>query len=375
MAIYQRGKIWYVDYYEGKKRVKKAVGHKKTDAIAYLGKIQGAKKENRLFDMKKNYNFTFDELLERYIETFRDQKAFRSKMCNFPILRIYFSGKRLSDITSYDLQKFRNERKATPVKTGIERVFRDYKVKDISPKIQRERSVADVNRILSTLRHMFTKAVEWEMMEKSPFSKVKNLFYKENNRRLRFLTEDEEERLLFYCKDHLKPIVITALNTGMRKGEILKLKWPQIRNGFIYLHKTKTNESRQIPLNDTLNNLFKSLPVNIKSEYVFCDSEGKPYDDIKKSFNHALKKSCIEDFHFHDLRHTFASRLVMRRASLKAVQELLGHKDIKMTMRYAHLSEDFKRDAVKLLDGNVNQGSPKIVPKGVATEKVGSLNI
>jgi len=361
MAIFQIGKVWYVDYYTGKgkdiKRVREAVGHKKTDAIARLGKIQAAKRENRLFDMKKEYNCTFDDLLERYQEAFKDQKYFETKKYFFLVYKKFFSGRLLSEITPYDLERFRNERKATPVKSGIENIPKGYKIKKSFPKPKRERSVADVHRSLSVLRHMFSKAVEWEMMENNPFSKVKNLFYKENNKRLKFLTENEERMLLLHCKNHLKPIVITALNTGMRRGEILSLKWPQIRNGFIYLHKTKTNEARQIPINKTLNDLFQSLPRYIKSDYVFCDKEGKPYNEVKRSFNAALKKVCIEDFHFHDLRHTFASRLVMKGASLKAVQELLGHKDIKMTMRYAHLADDFKKDAVNLLDGDLKDES------------------
>ena len=183
--------------------------------------------------------------------------------------------------------------------------------------------------------------------------------------RLRFLTEDEEESLLSRCKGYLLAILITALNTGMRKGEILSLRWTQIRNGFIYLSKTKTNEGRQIPINDTLNSLFQSLPRHIKSDYVFCDKDGKPYQEVKRSFNTALRKAGIEEFRFHDIRHSFASRLVMRGAGLKAVQELLGHKDIKMTLRYSHLSEDFKKDAVKLLDKDIqNETSHRKEKKG-----------
>ena len=90
---------------------------------------------------------------------------------------------------------------------------------------------------------------------------MKNLFFKENNMRLRFLSDDEERRLLIYCKGHLKPIVITALNAGMRRGEILSLKWSQVRNGFIYLRKTKTNEGRQIPINETLASLFPDISI------------------------------------------------------------------------------------------------------------------
>ncbi len=146
-------------------------------------------------------------------------------------------------------------------------------------------------------------------------------------------------------------IVTVALNTGMRRSEVLSLKWSQIRNGFIYLIKTKTDEARQIPLNDTLRELFPSIPRHIKSDYVFCDKNGSPYKDVRRSFKTAVEKAGIQDFRFHDLRHTFASRLVMKGVSLKTVQELLGHKDIKMTMRYSHLAEDYKVQAVKALDG------------------------
>jgi len=361
MAIFLKNNNWYVDYYEGNgKRVRKMVGPKKTDAKAYLGKMEAAKRENKLFDVKKEYNYTFEELLEKYIETCREQKYFRDKKYYIPALKSAFDGRLLSEIGPYDLEKFKNERKKTPVKNAVEKIPAGRNIRDNTVKLPKQRSNADVNRILSTLRHMFSKAVEWEMVEKSPFSKVKRLFYKENNNRLRFLTEYEEERLLFYCKDHIRPIVITALNTGMRRGEILSLTWPQVRNGFIYLHKTKTNEARQIPINNTLRSLFNSIPRHIKSEYVFCDSEGKPYKDIKRSFNTTLRKANIEDFRFHDLRHTFASQLVMRGASLKDVQEFLGHKNISMTMRYAHLSQAHKKAAICLLDDNFDESSQRM---------------
>jgi integrase len=164
-----------------------------------------------------------------------------------------------------------------------------------------------------------------------------------------------------------------AINTGMRRGEILSLKWSQIRNGLIYLDKTKTNESRQIPINDDLARVFREIrrERHLESEYVFTYRMGehrlkasgpgrgrkvppptaKRVTDIKNGFKAALKRAGITDCRFHDLRHTFASHLVMRSRSLKEIQELLGHKDIKMTMRYAHLSEEHKRHAVNTLNG------------------------
>ena len=138
----------------------------------------------------------------------------------------------------------------------------------------------------------------------------------------------------------------------MRKGEILTLKWDQVRNGFIYLRKTKNKEPRQIPINDELAAILKEIrnENHLKSEYVFLYN-GRPVGNIKKGFKSALTKAGIQDFRFHDLRHTFASQILMRGSSLKDVQELLGHKDIKMTMRYAHLTQEHKRNAVNLLNG------------------------
>jgi integrase len=350
VGIYQKGDTWYVDYYVGqgknKRRVREAVGPRKRDALARFGKIQAAKKENRLFDVRKDFNFTFDELVEKYVENFRAQRYFKNKIHYLEVYREYFSGKLLAGITPLGLETFKNKRLDTPLSFG------------------RPRSPTTVNHELSTLRHMLSKAVEWEMLEESPFKKVKasRLFDKLNNKRLRYLSEEEIGRLLYYCNGHLKAIVLTALHTGMRKGEILNLKWQDIRDGLIYLQKTKTNEPRQIPVSEQLADALQALPRNIKSDYVFCHAKnGKPYVELKKSFQRALGRAGIHDFRFHDLRHTFASHLVMKGASLKAVQELLGHKDIKMTMRYAHLSQDHKRSAIRLLDGFAGQPSNNLL--------------
>ncbi len=137
--------------------------------------------------------------------------------------------------------------------------------------------------------------------------------------------------MLAECPIHLRWVVECAIHTGMRKGEILTLKWSQIQDGQIYLQKTKTNEPRQIPINDDLAALFKEIREHqqFRSEYVF------PLKHVKKGFKAALKRAGIEDFRFHDLRHTFASHLLMRGGALKDVQEILGHKTMTMTLRYA----------------------------------------
>jgi integrase len=214
------------------------------------------------------------------------------------------------------------------------------------------RTDAAVNREMSCLHHIFTKAVEWELMEQSPFDRGKSLMLKENNKRLRFLNEDEIKSLLDACPMYLRSIVECAIMTGMRRGEILGLKWDQVRNGFIYLDKTKTNEARQMPISDDLDLIFKGIrkDQHLTSKHVFTYM-GERVQEIKRSFKTALKRAGIQNFRFHDLRHTFASQVLLKGGSLKDIQELLGHKTMTMTLRYSHLTQEHKRKAVNLLNG------------------------
>ncbi len=181
------------------------------------------------------------------------------------------------------------------------------------------------------------------------------------------------------CDNHLKPIVITALHTGMRRGEILKLTWDDvdIQHGFITLTDTKNGDGREIPIDNTLRETLNRLPrlfVETGGQkelvpYVFYDPKSlKRYKSIKRSFHTALKNAGIKDFRFHDCRHTFASQLVMSGVDLTTVKELLGHKDIKMTLRYAHLAPAHKRKAVNVLDTLLN-APPNCTITAQETEK------
>jgi integrase len=212
---------------------------------------------------------------------------------------------------------------------------------------------AYINKVLNVFKAMFTKAVEWEMVEEDVLRRVRKVKMLRENKRLRYLTVEECRTLIDACDKHLKPIVITALNTGMRRGEILGLqrKHLDLTHGFILLDKTKNGDRREIPINKTMQELFESIPKRLDSTYIFCHKEsGLPYGDIKHSFDKARKRTKLDDLHFHDLRHTFASHLVMAGVDLTTVKELLGHKDIKMTLRYAHLAPSHKMKAVDILD-------------------------
>jgi len=342
--VNKKGTVWRVDWYDPEGIRHRKDFELKKDADAWRGKVDTSKKEKRyheVFDVKKECLTTFNELADRYVENFKTQRAFKGfKSHVIRDLRKSFGDKRLSEITYLDLETYRNRRKATPTRNG------------------KPRTDASVNRDMAIFGHMLSKAVEWELLENSPFKKGKMLMFKENNHRLRFLTDPEIEVLLKACDDlkahspYLRPLVETALLTGMRRGELLSLKWEQIRNGLIYLTKTKSGKARQIPINDRLAEVFRGVRrVNqLEAPYVFCDSKGRRLWEVKRSFASACRRAEIEAFRFHDLRHTFASHLVMNGVGLKAVQELLGHSDLKMTMRYAHLSRAHLKEAVAVLN-------------------------
>jgi integrase len=219
---------------------------------------------------------------------------------------------------------------------------------------------ASNNKITNILKHMFNKATEWEMVGSETLKRIRKVKpLKDEGKRLRYLSIEECNALINVCDNHLKPIVVTALNTGMRRGEILNLKWDQVdlKHGFILLDRTKNGERREIPINRTLEALFldKSLIRRIDIPYVFYDPvTGNPYQDVKRSFNTALRKAKIRDFHFHDLRHTFASHLVMSRVDITTVSRLLGHKSLSMTLRYSHLAPSHMVKAVDVLDTVLN---------------------
>jgi len=343
---------WQIDYIDPDGKRIRVMFKKRKDAEAELAKRVALMSEGRYLDVKKDYSTTLKELTDKYEENYEDQASYKTfKKYAVENIQNYFGEDvKLSGIRYLEIETFRNHLKKKLTKGGT---------------LRKESSI---NREMACLRHMLNKAVQWEQMEMNPFDKGKSLRMKENNQRLRFLSQDEITSLRDASTPYLKNIVDCALNTGMRKGEILSLKWGHIKNGMIYLRKTKTDEPRQIPINDALQVVFDDLkehgePSNVKrldgkkvlmpkskTDHVFT-FQGKPMKDVKRVFGKAVKKANIEDFRFHDLRHTFASHLVMNGATIKDVQELLGHKDLKMTMRYSHLSQEHKTKAVNLLNG------------------------
>jgi len=177
--------------------------------------------------------------------------------------------------------------------------------------------------------------------------------------RQRYLEQDELARLLAASakskNENLHAIVTLAVNTGMRKGELLGLEWERINlsTSGITLYRTKSGKPRGVPINQAVYDALVGLEPDPqrRAGLVFRRRDGAAWGQIRTAFASACKKAAIQQFRFHDLRHTAASHLVMRGASLNDVRELLGHSDLKMTQRYAHLSPAHLRQAVGLLDG------------------------
>lgn len=161
--------------------------------------------------------------------------------------------------------------------------------------------------------------MEWECVKANPAKKVRLL--KEPPGRLRYLKPEEVGALLKASANHLRPIVVTALNTGMRKSEILNLKWKEVDldNRKITVANAKNNEKRVIPINQTLYKELLTLERGPEIEYVFLGKNGLHVGDIKKTFLGAIKRAKIIDFRFHDLRHTFGSQMVMRGVDIRTV--------------------------------------------------------
>lgn len=186
-----------------------------------------------------------------------------------------------------------------------------------------------------------------------------------NNKLTRCLTDEQERRLLAASSDCFRPLVQAALYTGMRLGELLDLRWGDVdfETRIVTVVHGKGEKMRHIPMVPELVSVLENLPRAISekgepSPYVFNNPDtATRWIDIKKQWGRALRLSGIREFRFHDLRHTFASRLAQRGVSLKAIQDLLGHADLKMTMRYAHLAQNDLREAVAVLSSPTNKAA------------------
>lgn len=251
---------------------------------------------------------------------------------------------------------------------------------------RRKKKTSTINRDIVALTGALSKAVEWEIININPLAGY-SLKKVDSNKKPRFLSDDEEtairkallareikmrtgreqanewRRSRGYRElpklddvefaDRLRPIVLLALNTGMRRGELFHLAWAnvdfQTKTITVDGKTAKSDRTRHVPMNAEVFSTLKAWKAQTKGMLVFPGRDSKPLDNIRRSWTGVLEDSKIKNFRFHDLRHTFASNLVMAGVDLNTVRELLGHSDIKMTLRYAHLAPKLKADAVSKL--------------------------
>jgi integrase len=348
MGLFKRGKVWWMSFmYRGEQiRRSTETGDKKLAEQIYR-KVMTEVVEGKWFERlpERSFKEMMDKYESEHVSQKRSARQYRGYIKN---LRSFFNDEcLLSEITPSMINEYKMKRR----KEGV--------------------GPASINRELAVLKNAFNKALrEWGWVRENPVMKIP--MEKEPPGRVRYLTDEEFAKLLEACPEWLKPIVLTARHTGLRKENILSLKWHQVDlfRRVITIERTKSGERLGIPLNDTLMELFKKLSKvrYIGSEYVFYHPtakkknakgtfDGRRYYEVKTSFQEALKKAGIENFRFHDLRHCFASALVQRGVDPFEVQRLLGHKSHAMTQRYAHLAPENLRKAVLRLDEKESEKS------------------
>jgi integrase len=338
-GLLKRGQTWYIRYsVPGGKRKWEAIGSSKRQAELVLAKRKLEIKEGRYFSTPKGLKWTYGQLLDRYLDY--------AKVTNKP--STYEHNTRIYSVPLRDAFGEILLKNLRPEKVTVY----------IEGKLASGLAPATVRHHLRLLKHALTMAVKWGLVAENPLRDVR-LPVKVNNARLRYLTLEEINRLLAVCPLHLRRLVLTALHTGMRRSEMLRLRWEQIdlEQRLVLLLDTKNGDKRGIPLTERMFSLFREIQAEqeqagLSSPWVFPNPlTGNPYrHDSNTAWYRALERAEIANFRFHDLRHTFGSYLAMSGVDIRTIQEILGHKTLAMTQRYTRLMQSHKLAAIRQLD-------------------------
>ena len=313
----------------------------KWESVGKVGEVTKAVAQRREDEIKRKIrrgvyeyedNITLADLEHdyiKYVEQTKQLRTSRKRKEQLRTLKAYFQDKTLYRITPGDIDD-----------------YKAFRLKNVRP--------ATVNRELATLRHIFNLAKRNKKFYGDNPVSIAGLL-SEDNHRERVLTPDEEERLMTESSDHLKPILVMALNTGMRKGEILSLTWNNVdfdNNLFIInASNNKSKKTKRIPINSYLKTMLLELKLKnqVTSENVFLGDDNKPIKDIKTAFKNACRRANISGLRFHDLRHTAGTRMLESNVNIVAISEILGHSSIDITKRrYLH-PDNSLREAVEKL--------------------------
>ena len=351
MGIYRRkdknGKYygpWIIQYpyaidpMTGKvKYTTEKVGYSKRLAERAFAKrmLEWEEKKHLGFEIKKRY--TFGELIDWYLglSKVKAKKSYRDDLCRSRPLKEAFGRIPADEIKPSMVEEFQH---------GLLKGRTKIRNKPLKP--------ATVNRIIALMKRIYNLAMREELVDKNPCFKVSML--PENNKRDRVLSHEEFKRLISHLPEHAAQIVKTAYYTGMRAGEIFNLTWDKVnlKEGYIELSSedTKTSEPRRIYLVPELKEMFLRLSKvrHLKHNHVFTYN-GVPVKEIKRSFKSACKKAGIEDFRFHDLRHTFITNMRKAGVERSVIMKITGHKTMSMFERYNTVDREDAQDALKRL--------------------------
>lgn len=322
-----------------------ATFERKTDAKEWAKQTEASMRQGRHFKTAEAKKHTVGEFIDRYLR--ETQKKNPKRFVDVKPLLGWWEG----EIGVYLL---------SDVSRALIIEQRDKLLNTKGRNVER-RSNSTVNRYMTALGNAFTVAMnEWEWVEENPMRKISKL--PEPRGRVRFLDHEERERLLEASKASVSPylhtLVVLALSTGGRHGELINLRWSDIdwQRRVITLHDTKNKERRLLPLAHYALQLMEehNKVRNIASDLVFPSPSNpmKPWDS-RSAWESALKKANIQNFRFHDLRHSCASYLAMNGASLAEIAEVLGHKTLQMVKRYAHLSEAHTAKVVQSMNERI----------------------
>jgi integrase len=386
---------WQWSFQDPSGRYHRHIVRTKGEARAYLEKVRTQIREGRYLDRRKEVKTTFDDAVTKFLEWSEANKRPRTFQndewaASFWLASSHLRGKRLDKITPGDVSSFvlalRSKGKhrqqggirklvsgrwqASWCEAGHQHRFRagseEEARKILSRALARRAKNAGeadevlskraVDAILARLKRLFSLCVTWGLCTSNPASKIP--LYREDAKRVRYLTDEEEWDLLTKCPPYLARIVRFALHTGARKGEILGARWNQVdmRNAVLTVpgSRAKGKRDRHIHLNAVALGILKELPRPLDREaYVFGNGSQPVPATFERHWRQALSEAKLTDFHFHDLRHTYASRLVMAGVDLAVLRELLGHRDFTMTLRYAHLQPSRLKRAVAILEQNL----------------------
>jgi site-specific recombinase XerD len=342
---------WYVLYFYGGKRIKRLAhgAETKTEAKAFLRNIE-RKIELDEYMPKKKQDVLFEDWLEKYYNWSRlNKQSWQRDRTSKSHLKPFFKGKLLREITPFFVENYKEKRKS-----------------------QNFTSNASINRELSLLKHLFNMAIKEGLIHQNPVKGVR--FFQERTLEFKVLSDEEKELLINCCNGITKIAVVIALNTGMRRTEILSLKWTEIdfNQSVICVLRSKSGKPRTIPMNSfVFDTLMEYYNHRAHDEYVFWNAKKKkPIQDLKKSFKTACADAGIKKMRFHDLRHNFATTLVMNKVDIATIAELMGHSDINLTaQRYIHISSVHKKLAVESIiikKEDLDEVLPKVLPKEIS---------